>query len=195
MARGPVLAVCLPAAAMAGAPQPSARALADGPGACLPPRATRNLLEAQHWGRDAMDQARKIGLPLIDFSKEWTISSGCSGIMTFELGARMAVHAYNTHSSRGAEAGAPAHSVKCLWACEKSAKCRREMKDMPVEHQPQAIFCNFDDFLPPATRSKLQRLDRGAPDYPQRKDCFGFTLSCPHSASPKPRGGDQACGG
>ena len=158
-----------------------------------------------------MAQAEAIGLPLLDFSKVWTISSGCSGIMTFELGARMAVHAYNTHSSRGAEAGAPAHSVRCLWACEKGAKCRREVKAMPVEHQPQAIFRNFDDFLHPATRKQLQSLDRCAPDYPQRKDWFGFTPSCPHPASPKPRGGgsgargvgqpkapggvDQACGG
>ena len=65
--------------------------------------------------------------------RRWTISSGCSGILTFEHSARLACEALGCGSS-----------VESLWACEKSIACQDELLAMRADWRPRELFGNYD---------------------------------------------------
>ena len=123
------------------------------PGVCSTVR------ESCLWPAYGVQEVRKNGLAdLLDGVRgtHWSISSGCSGILTFELGARASCKALGCSSS-------------CLWSCEKNAVCREEQLALPLELRPQEMFGNYNDFLQPHVLVSLQALRTDDPNFITKK--------------------------
>eukprot|EP00969_Alexandrium_andersonii_P039891 1748605-Alexandrium_andersonii.AAC.1 len=121
----------------------------------LLPAVCRTVEDSSHWAAFGVQQAALHSLKdkiSNVVGTRWVLSSGCSGILTFELGARSAAKALQCH-------------VECAWACEKNKVCQEEMLAMDAAHQPCAIFDNYDDFLHPSIRAGLKHLDPAADDF------------------------------
>ena len=85
--------------------------------------------------------------------------------MTFEIGARMAVHQLN----REYDSPKTEETVHSLWVCERSNTCVAEMMALKEDHQPDHIFKNYNDFLNPEVLEKLAGLNPMAKNFPEKK--------------------------
>ena len=107
------------------------------------PIVSSTLADSALWASHAVDRLHALGLGEM-LSKchqscqgrRFTMSTGCSGILTFEIASNMACFAMGVGLA-----------VECLWAVETSMQCPEEILAMPGENQPRVLYDNYDHFL------------------------------------------------
>jgi hypothetical protein len=114
-------------------------------------RTCSTVSDSMQWAAHGRDRLNELGFGhMLSFvrGKSLTISSGCSGILTPELGVRSFAHACG-------------FEVVALWAVEKNRACQTAI--MNWAHGPPVVYDNYLDLLRPEVSRALQQIPPSEP--------------------------------
>jgi hypothetical protein len=109
-------------------------------------RCSQSVVQSMNWPNEAKANVVSLGWEHLLEPLQGTslsMSSGCSGTLAAEVGARAAGSAFG-------------FSVRSLWAIEKSMSC--QVAIINEAHPPDAVFGDYLDFLQPHVRKELAAL-------------------------------------